>query len=379
MERLAQGGVGLLCTAPAAIGQEFRANQYQLCMADQDAIDSFKPLLERIHHHGAKIFLYADYSDRQIARLMLLTSPDDSPNRKEVLSAMQEWVTSGLSSRQIAAIVNQFRDTIRRAMNAGFDGILLNSYLGAFLQNMSSKRFNQRRDEWGGDLKGRLRIFREIIEGCKSSDAPVMVRWNLKDYEPGGMTVEEGAEACLLLETYGADALEIAAFGSVESVSTLNRAVRSRNGLPLTETQDLLDYYRIMHPFVQNQIFLERRSEIKVPLEYVWGHAFFNVRPLKKILHIPISIVGGVRTRKMAEKIISQGCCDLISMVRVLIHNPDLCREFEEGSSLYSSCISCNVCMNRMFASLEDPSRPYLHRCVISGNTTCETTPCTSV
>jgi len=280
---------------------------------------------------------------------------------------MQTWITSLLGGREISEIINLYKEAIVRANHVGFDGVFLNVSFGSLLETMSSSTFNRRDDEWGGSLMNRLRILKEILGACRALNFPVMVRWNLKDYGSNGLTLDESLKACQLLQAYGADALELPAFLSVGSTIALNKDIRKRKSLPLTEATDLADYYRIMHAFAQNIFFLKRQKDIKLPLEYVWGHAYFNVRPIKNLLRIPVSLLGGVRSLRTAEKILNNGITDFISLARTLIYDAAQCRGFEEGTSLYSSCISCNCCMNEMLSSLRDPSRAYLHHCVVRG------------
>lgn len=367
LTKFANGGIGLVCTSPVSIQLDIRVNRYQLSISDDRTADSCRPLIEEIHGHGAKIFIFLDYSHKMVGKFMLSALEPDESKIKDAFEDTKMWITSGLTEQKIIEIINSYKKAIIRAKQAGFDGIFLNGILGAFLQDMGSRRFNQRKDEWGGDLTGRLKIVEEIIYLCKAIDIPVFVRWDVKGYEQDGVVLEESIEACKLIEGYGADALELSAFCSIESTIALNRDIKNRNLLPLTESNDLVDYYRIMHIFTENRWFLERKEDIKLPLEYVWGHAYYNIQPVKKLLKIPVSILGGIRALRTAEKIISHGCSDFISLARALIYDPEQCRHFQEGSSLYSSCISCNSCMIEMFNSLKDSSRPYLHHCVISG------------
>ena len=353
LEQFARGGVALICTAPAAIQPNFRINRYQLSISSQEAAYSYKSLIKRIHTYGARVFLYPDYANEVIVKFICSVIEPETSRRREAFKGMQEWITSLLREREITKIISLYEEAIIRGREAGFDGIFLNVSFGSLLETMSSLAFNQRKDEWGGDLKNRLRILKEILAVCKILDFPVMVRWNLKDYGPDGLTMEESIEACQLLETYGADALELAAFLSIESTIALNRDIEHRKSLPFTETSDLIDYYRVMHAFTENGFFLKRQKDIKLPMEYVWGHAYFNVQPIKKILKIPVSLLGGVRSLKTAETILDNGIADFISLSRALIHNPAQCRDFEEGTSLYSSCISCNRCMNEVFFSMK--------------------------
>ncbi len=367
LEQFARGEVALICTAPVSIQPDFRANHYQLSISSRKAADSYKPLIDRVRAHGAKIFLHPDYTNEVIARFISSVTDDEPSGRQEAFKNMQTWITSLLGGREISEIINLYKEAIVRANHVGFDGVFLNVSFGSLLESMSSSTLNRRHDEWGGSVANRLKILREILEVCKILDFPVMVRWNLKDYGSNGLTLEESAEACQLLEAYGADTLELAAFLSIESTIALNKDIRKRKSLPLTESSDLVDYYRLMHPFAQNNFFLKRQKDIELPLEYVWGHAYFNVQPIRKLLKIPISSLEGVKSLKTAEKILSNNICDFISMARTLIHNPAQCRNFKEGISLDSSCISCNCCMNEVLSSLRDPSRPYLHHCVVRG------------
>jgi len=363
LEKFAKGKVGLICTAPASIQTDFRANRYQLSISNQKAADSYKPLIEKMHTYNTKIFLYPEYSNEALVKFLI--SIAEPSYYADSFKDMQSWITSSLKGYEITEIVRLYKEAVTRAKKVGFNGILLNSTFGTFLQTMSSSTLNQREDEWGGSLSKRLKIFKEIISICKALDFPVMVRWNVKDYKPGSLNIEESIQACQLLEGYGADALELPAFSSVESTIALNKDIEKRRTLPFTETNELVDYYRIMHPFTQNNFFLEKKEKIKLPMEYAWGHAYYNIRPIKESLNIPVSLLGGVRSLKTAEKIVNSGASDFVSLMQTLIYDSAQCLKFKEGTSDYSHCISCNRCMNQMFLSLKDHSLPYLHHCVI--------------
>lgn len=367
LEQFARGGAAVVCTAPVAVQPSFRINRHQLSISTAEAAGSYESLIDRVHTHGAKIFLNPDYANEVIVKFISSIAEDEPSERARSFENMRTWITSQLTKFQIAEIINLYKQAISRANQTGFDGVFLNVSCGSLLHALSSSRLNQRHDEWGGTLKKRLKTLKEILDVCKTLDLPVMIRWNLKDYGPHGLTMDESIEACQLLQRYGADALELVAFFSVESTIALNKDIEERSSLPVIEATDLLDYYRLMHPFAQNSFFAKRQKDIRLPLEYVWGHAYFNVQPVRKNLKIPVSILGGVRSLKTAERIVNNGIADFISMARSLIHDPAQCRAFEEGRSLYSSCISCNCCMNQVFSCFRDPSRSYLHHCLAKG------------
>ncbi len=364
LENFAYGGVGLICTAPAAIQADFRMNDYQLSIATQEAAESYKPLIEKIHAYDTKIFLFLQYNHKVLIDFVLCLIHPESSYRTR---AAKDVVTliNGLTGRDFADILRLYREAIKRAKHAGFDGIFLNGTIGSFLETISSRVLNRRTDEWGGSASRRLNAMKEILAECRDNDLPVIVRWNVKDYEPDGVGIEESIENCGLLQEYGASLLELSAFCSVKSMVALNTDLKDRETLPLSETQELIDYYRIMHSLAQNNFFAKREQEIQRPLEYVWGHAHYNIKPVKASLTIPVSFLGGVRSLKSAEKLIKTGICDCISFLRTLIYDPHQCRKFEEGVSEYSLCISCNCCTYKAFSAWTDPTIPYLHRCVL--------------
>ncbi|MBI3592203.1 MAG: hypothetical protein HY099_01755 [Nitrospirae bacterium] len=77
--------------------------------------------------------------------------------------------------------------------------------------------------------------------------------------------------------------------------------------------------------------------------------AYFRAasRLFKENVNIPIILVGGIRTRTMAEDVLLNGDADLISLSRPLIREPDLPNKFMEGREK-ADCISCNGCMRFM-------------------------------
>lgn len=365
LENIARGGVGLICTAPASIQPDFRMNQYQLSIATQEAAESYKSLIDTIHAYDAKIFLFPQYNHQVLIDFVLSLLHPEASYRTKALKDVETLINSGLTGQEITDILQLYREAIKRAKQAGFDGIFLNGTIGSFFETISSRLLNRRTDEWGGSAPKRLNAMKQILAECRDNDLPVIVRWNVKDYEPDGVSIEESIESCHLLQEYGANLIELSAFCSVKSMLALNKDLEERETLPLSETHDLIDYYRIMHSLAQNNFFATREKEIQRPLEYVWGHAHYNIKPIKESLTIPVSFLGGVRSLKSAEKLIKAGICECISFLRTLVYDPHQCRKFEEGVSEYSLCISCNCCTYKAFSAWADPTISYLHRCVL--------------
>ncbi|MGZ5032949.1 MAG: hypothetical protein ACXWAC_07095, partial [Usitatibacter sp.] len=71
-----------------------------------------------------------------------------------------------------------------------------------------------------------------------------------------------------------------------------------------------------------------------------------------------VIVNGGFQEREDIERALSG--CDMVSMARALIANPDLPRIFERGDALARSCTHCNRCVGRTATSplgCYEPSR----------------------
>lgn len=68
-----------------------------------------------------------------------------------------------LSHEEILAVIGDFGEATRRAIEAGFDGVELHGAHGFLIQNFLSPRSNQRNDAWGGSLENRMRFPLEVV------------------------------------------------------------------------------------------------------------------------------------------------------------------------------------------------------------------------
>lgn len=81
---------------------------------------------------------------------------------------MQPPVPRALTTQEVKALVQQYAQAARNALDAGFDGVEIHSANGYLVNQFISAHANQRDDEYGGSLDNRLRFLREIVEAvCK--------------------------------------------------------------------------------------------------------------------------------------------------------------------------------------------------------------------
>ena len=71
----------------------------------------------------------------------------------------------------------------------------------------------------------------------------------------------------------------------------------------------------------------------------------FDEKRLKKAVNIPVIVVGGITNLGDIESIINNNKCDMVSMSRPFIIEPDLVNKFKTGKQTQSKCIQCNFCI----------------------------------
>jgi N-ethylmaleimide reductase len=77
-------------------------------------------------------------------------------------------VPRALETREIAGIVEHFRQAAARAKRAGFDGVELHGANGYLIDQFLRDGSNKRTDRYGGSLENRTRFLLEIVEAVSS-------------------------------------------------------------------------------------------------------------------------------------------------------------------------------------------------------------------
>ncbi|MFC1937131.1 FAD-dependent oxidoreductase [Chloroflexota bacterium] len=293
---MARGGVGLIiveATSPYAFG---RGSPLGLSMDRDGLIHGFKRLVEAVHQHGAKVALQMHYSS--------------NPAQQEDARDFTNGTPQAFTTEEVGKLVEGWAMAAMRARKAGFDAVECHCAHGHVFSQFLSRRWNKRSDKYGGDLEGRTRLVREIIQRTKSklgADYPLLVRINGDDYLPDGVTLDESRIIAGMLQDAGADCIDVSS-GTRES-----RRGRSPSGF-------------------------EPR-----------GYLAYLANAIKKVVHVPVIAVGRINDPLLAESILCEGRADLIAMGRALISDPELPNKAREGRlDDIRMCIACNHCVDTM-------------------------------
>ena len=302
---LAKGGVGLVISGHAYVRPEGQAGPAQLGAYKDALIPGLRQMAAAAHDHGAKILLqlaHAGYfapqtlTGRPAFAVSASVQLDDIP-RKE------------MSNADIHNLVLAFAEAALRAEAAGFDGVQIHAAHGYLLNQFLSPLFNRRKDEYGGSLRNRARVHREIITAMRQAlgnDFPILVKINGRDFAQGGLELEDSLQAATLMERAGLDAVELSS--GMTKHSTFGSA---RTGIS---------------------------SQAKEAYNQEEAKAF------KRRLKTPLILVGGIRSLPVAERLVKDGACDFISMSRPFIREPDLVNRWKSGDRRKAACTSDNLC-----------------------------------
>jgi 2,4-dienoyl-CoA reductase-like NADH-dependent reductase (Old Yellow Enzyme family) len=330
--RLARGGAGLIVTGHAYVNRAGQAALLQNGAHTDAAVAAWRPIIEAVHEHGARIAMQIAHGGRQAQSHSLgrrALAPSAVPNFVEF-----SWPRS-MTEGEIEQTVQDFGAAAGRVKAAGFDAVQIHAAHGYLIAGFLSPLTNRRRDGWGGDPERRFRFLAEVYRAVRREVGPtfpVLCKLNLKDFFFGGLSPRESFLAAHRLAEMGLDALEIS--GGIYETGL--HTTRGDPFMPLAREQK--------NPL--KRLLLEVALRLEAP-RTGFEEAYFlpYAVELKASLPIPLILVGGIRRPEVAEAILEAGHADLISMSRPLIREPGLPNRWLAGNREPAQCVSCNQCL----------------------------------
>ncbi|MBU3215249.1 FAD-dependent oxidoreductase [Clostridium estertheticum] len=325
----AKGGTGLIITGVTFVDNEVEEHGMPNCPCSTynpvQFVRTGKELTERIHAYNAKVFLQMSGG---FGRVTIPTNLGDFP--PVAPSPIQHrWLDKTcreITIDEIKSIVKKFGDGAYNAKRAGFDGIEIHAvHEGYLIDQFAMSLFNHRTDEYGGSLDNRLRFAREIVEEIKDrcgEDYPVVLRYSpksfIKDLRDGalpgevftekGRDLEEGIKAAKLLVSYGYDSLD-------------------------TDVGSYDSWWWSHPPMYQDKGLYRPYAKL-----------------MKETVDVPIMCAGRMDNPDMALDAVENGTCDIISLGRPLLADPDYVNKLRSNNlKSIRPCISCQEgCMGRI-------------------------------
>ena len=183
---------------------------------------AFKRIADFVHASGtgAKIGLQLGHSGPKGSTQVGWETPDEPlPHGNWPLLAASA-LAYGPANQQPAAMTrsdmkrlkDQFAQSTRRAVDAGFDWLELHCAHGYLLSSFITPLINQRSDDYGGSLENRCRYPLEVFSAMREvwpAHLPMSVRISAHDWAPGGNTADDAVEIARLFKAAGCDVIDV--------------------------------------------------------------------------------------------------------------------------------------------------------------------------
>jgi 2,4-dienoyl-CoA reductase-like NADH-dependent reductase (Old Yellow Enzyme family)/thioredoxin reductase len=260
-------------------------------------VDSVSRFSAAVHEAGAVVVC-------QLTQLNFTMAASSVP-----IVEAYDWIPHELDADEIATLVRTYADAAEEFAKTGADGIEIHAAHETLPQTFLSPAMNKRRDGWGGDARARTKFLREVLVAVREriGDALALgIRINGQETREGGYDLLELRE----MMSYVAE---------TRTLDFVNVDVGHCWGGP--------SY--VQPSYYGHAVYREAGQALKVDLE---GTA--------------ILFSGRVNDPGIAERLLEQGCCDLVGMTRAGIADPEFANKAREGRlSEIRRCIGCNRCI----------------------------------
>lgn len=319
---LAEGGVGLIITGYAYVQPSGKPLPRQTGIDRDDLIPGWRKIAETVHEHGdgCKVAIQLVHCGRQSFFLEKTVAPS------AVLDPLSSNMPREMTIEEIEETIEAFAEAARRTKEAGFDAVQLHAAHGYLLSQFLSPHTNRRTDEYGGSTENRGKIVEDIYKRTvekTGKDFPILIKMNVDDFLEGGINLNESRRIAQRLSKIGFAAIETS--GGMDETS-----IRDKEELGWTPAYPA---------FCRTNIRSKDKEAYHLPY----------AREIKKVIDVPLILVGGIRSLDVIEKILAEGSADFVALSRPLIREPDLPNRWLKGiGGLTADCISCNGCVGSL-------------------------------
>jgi 2,4-dienoyl-CoA reductase-like NADH-dependent reductase (Old Yellow Enzyme family) len=225
----AVGGVGLILVEATAVAPEGRITPNDLGLWNDDQITGLKKVATLIAAQGAVAGIQIAHAGRKASHAAPVNggkqlTTNDGGWQTVAPSAIPfepgETAPLELDHSGINKVVQQFKATAQRALQAGFKVLEIHAAHGYLIHEFLSPLSNKRTDAYGGSFENRIRLILQVTEAVQSvwpADLPLFVRLSATDWTPGGWTPEETVQLCEILRQKGVDLIDCSSGGNVVS------------------------------------------------------------------------------------------------------------------------------------------------------------------
>ncbi|HPC85529.1 MAG TPA: FAD-dependent oxidoreductase [Smithellaceae bacterium] len=316
IQRRAEGGAGLIITEITEVHPLGSASPRCIGVWDDRFIPGLSRLADVVHAQGSKIAMQLHHTGRENYLLQ-------KKNKAVGPSAIPSYVFGFLGTpremtlAEVEETIVAFGSAALRARKAGFDAVELHGAHGYLLMQFLSALSNQRKDQYGGDFRGRSRFMVECLKEVRRQvgpDFPVSIRISGEECIKNGYTLSDMETIIPDLVSAGADLINVS-FGT--------------HGSPAVNIDT---------------------PNPSAPVEYAPGFKSHLARRVKEIGGVPVISVGRYTDPFFMDEVIARGDADMIAVARQHLADPDFLKNALAGHPEDTlECLACNQgCIERL-------------------------------
>lgn len=324
-----QGHPGMIISESCYVSPEGRGAVKRLGLARDDVVEGHRAFTDMAHKENVFVCAQLHHAG-STAPMKVIGQYPVSCTSVPLLSKGEPFVgviPRTLTVPEIEEIVSSFGKAAARAREAGYDCVMIHGAHGYLINQFLSPHTNTRTDAYGGSDEKRMKLILDIlreVRGRVPKNFPVLCRLSGAEFHDGGYGVEFTVALAKKLENEGIDEISLTA-GNYER----------------------LDLIVPLHPN---------------PLGCYTGLS----AEVKKVVGIPVGVVGRINTPDFAEQVLAAGKADHVYLGRELIADPLWpAKAAGEVPGEIRPCIYCNRgCFDRMMVgdSLRCAVNPWVGR-----------------
>jgi anthraniloyl-CoA monooxygenase len=218
----AMGGAGLVYTEMTCVSPEGRITPGCTGLWDESQRDAWRRIVEFVHARTpAKICLQLGHSGRKGSTQLgweKMDHPLPSGNWPIVAPSPLPYfegisqTPAAMTAADMDKVRTDFIRATRLGEQAGFDMLELHMAHGYLHASFLSPLTNQRTDEYGGDIHGRLRFPLEVLQAVRAEwpeNKPLSVRISATDWAEGGLSEEDLLVIVRAFQAAGVDLIDV--------------------------------------------------------------------------------------------------------------------------------------------------------------------------
>lgn len=300
----AKGGVGLIVTGGVAPNREGWVSPFSIKLTKKSEARKHSLITNAVHEHGAKICMQILHAGRY-GYHPLCVAPS------KIKAPINRFSPRALSGWGVKRTIRNYVRCAKLAKLGGYDGIEIMGSEGYLINEFIAKRTNHRNDQWGGSYENRMRFPLEIVREIRKElgqDFIIIYRLSMLDLVDEGSSWEEIVLLARELEKAG--------------VNIINTGI---------------GWHEARVPTIATM----------VPRA---GFAWVTKKLMGKV-NIPLITTNRINMPEVAEKVLEEGCADMVSMARPFLADPEFMNKAKLGKpEQINTCIACNqACLDHVF------------------------------